>query len=573
MIDPVPGSTPLGVLFRQVAPARPPLRVAVVTKSPHDDPDVNVHARQLVCPGVLQVAMHLRVGADHGATKGSRSVLEVSGGAGHASILNRLISWYAKWDMWRHTTPRKDVTSGSPQMRWAESRVLDCAWPLSEVESAKLAVELQECQIDIILAPGCVPLPRQVVAASRYGVWSLRYGAQAMSSGYAGVLSDMVEGRQLTQAHLVADVARSGRKYLIEAVNEPVGRGFSVAVVLRALNASANALPLCAIRRLQQLGWSSLAERPDASALSDDGPAETRIRIPQALSFILRRMFKSVRWRVTGQRERQWGVCVRAPSKELPWRDGWNRFVRVNAPPGSCIADPCVFDHDGQAWLFVERIESHSNRGSIAVSRLDSCGLPGEWLPVLERPYHLSFPFVFVQQGHVYMIPESAQAGSVDLYRAERFPDKWVLERTLWNSPALDTALHVGDDGTHYFFCTVRYAHQSTGFQLLFTAPDLYSPWSLHPASPISLDCRYARSAGPLVVLDGRLHRVAQDSAPYYGRRMHFLEVDVLTPDAYHERLVGTLEPPTRDGALGAHSFWRGGRWEAVDFLEECQQP
>jgi hypothetical protein len=47
------------------------------------------------------------------------------------------------------------------------------------------------------------------------------------------------------------------------------------------------------------------------------------------------------------------------------------------------------------------------------------------------RNLHLSYPYSFTWKGHVYMVPESGQAGAVRLYRAERFPRSWVFVGTL----------------------------------------------------------------------------------------------------------------------------------------------
>ena len=61
--------------------------------------------------------------------------------------------------------------------------------------------------------------------------------------------------------------------------------------------------------------------------------------------------------------------------------------------------------------------------------------LPGGGLgPVrtcLERDYHFSYPMVFEHDGDVFMVPESALNGTVELYRATRFPHEWTLEKVL----------------------------------------------------------------------------------------------------------------------------------------------
>ncbi len=71
------------------------------------------------------------------------------------------------------------------------------------------------------------------------------------------------------------------------------------------------------------------------------------------------------------------------------------------------------------------------------------------WSPprtVLERDHHLSYPFVFEHEGAIYMLPETGEAGRIELHRAVEFPDHWELDRVLLDGlTALDATLHVED--------------------------------------------------------------------------------------------------------------------------------
>jgi hypothetical protein len=377
-----------------------------------------------------------------------------------------------------------------------------------------------------------------------------------------------MDGRPVSQAWLRADFGQGRPWRCLGRVSVPVTGGLSTARVARSLNASASLLPLYALRRLQVFGWETLVAHSTADASSNTSLDDSVDSGQRLLPFIAKRVLKSARQRVASPVHRRWRVFARNWTEQPPWRGEWDDFREIPAPAGSYIADPFVLERDGHDWLFVEKYDPLKRRGSIAATRLGPEGMPEEWFPVLDQPHHLSFPFVFENQGQAYMIPESAQRGRVDLYRADRFPDRWVFERTLWNHPAWDTVLHVGADGTHFFLSTIRDPQQPVGHLFLFTAANLYADWSLHPASPVSVDCRYSRNAGALLEINGQLHRVAQDPVPHYGRRMHFFRVDEIGATAYCERHVGTREPPATDPrAIGTHTYSKGGRWEVVDRL------
>jgi hypothetical protein len=545
------------------------LRVAVITCPPHDDDDLNLHARHLESSRIVEIVAAVRLTKSPAAEFPRPSAGEAAADGEHLAGEDPVLRLYTAWDEWRNGefSPAAGAV-GHPDEARTSGPALDLHLPGSRAAIESVAAELRAREIDVILAPSSVELPDEIVAAAIHGAWTLRYGEPEASSQRHTVLRDLVDGRPVTQAWLRAEPGRGGPCRCIGRVSVPVEGGLSTKRVVRSLNASASLLPLYALRRLQVAGWEALLADSAAAMPSDACLGDAQDSGQRLLPFIARRALRSAKQRVARPSRRQWRVYARTLAGQSPWSGEWDDFREVPAPAGSYIADPFLLERDGHDWLFVEKYDRLKRKGSIIATRLGPQGMPEGWLPVLDQPHHLSFPFVFVSQGHVCMIPESAQRGRVDLYRADRFPDCWVFERTLWNHPAWDTVLHVGADGTHFFLCTIRDPQQPVGHLFLFTAADLYSDWSLHPSSPVSVDCRFSRNAGPLFEIEGQLHRVAQDPVPHYGRRMHFFRIDVITRSAYREVHVGTREPPSTDPlAIGTHAYSRGSRLEVVDRL------
>ena len=86
-------------------------------------------------------------------------------------------------------------------------------------------------------------------------------------------------------------------------------------------------------------------------------------------------------------------------------------------------ADPFPIERDGRMFLFVEDFAHAAGYGVISVVEFDANGPVGTPRPVLDTGSHLSYPFVFEHEGRVWMVPESGAAGTIDLYRADRFPE------------------------------------------------------------------------------------------------------------------------------------------------------
>src|SRR5207248_6625433 len=113
-------------------------------------------------------------------------------------------------------------------------------------------------------------------------------------------------------------------------------------------------------------------------------------------------------------------------------RGGRSGFVTLEAPASEQFADPFLFEDGGQTHLFFERYDDRARKGSIAhVLLADSPGAAPTPTSVLAPAYHVSYPFVFRFGRDIFMLPESSENGTVDLYRAVEFPHRWTLERTL----------------------------------------------------------------------------------------------------------------------------------------------
>jgi hypothetical protein len=241
---------------------------------------------------------------------------------------------------------------------------------------------------------------------------------------------------------------------------------------------------------------------------------------------------------------------------------GLDTFRWLDPPHGRFHADPFVVEEAGKTWLFFEDADLTSWRGMISAAEIRDDGRLGDVVPVLERPYHLSYPHLIRDGRELFMIPETRKHETVELYRCERFPDRWRLEKVLYRGVAVDTTVWI-EHGVYWFFTT--FVDPRGGAQLwLFSANALAGAWTPHPANPISLDVRRSRGAGALFRDPaGRLIRPSQDGSVNYGRSFALNEIVVLNGERYAERTVVTVEPPA--GFIGTHSYARAGRIEVVD--------
>jgi len=283
--------------------------------------------------------------------------------------------------------------------------------------------------------------------------------------------------------------------------------------------------------------------------------------------FVAKRLAKGAqyRWKTRGK-ESRWFVALRRNSGASiadPARLDLTGFAEVPLPPGSeAMTDPFLREAGGRNYLLFEEVAAGTSRGRLGCLEVFDDGSCSEMKIVLERPYHLSYPCVVPANGGLFLLPESSEAGRVDLYRFTRFPWEVELVSPLVEGLALVDTTPVFLNDRWYFFTTTAPPFLET---LLFWSNRLDGAWNLHPASPVSCSVRNSRSAGDLFWNDGRLYRPTQDCSARYGHSIQVNEVVTLTPGEFAERAVNWIPPAWRPGLLGTHTWNESSRLQALD--------
>lgn len=288
----------------------------------------------------------------------------------------------------------------------------------------------------------------------------------------------------------------------------------------------------------------------------------------QMAAFMARRARRSLQGRWNGAFRGvtpQWFVAVRKRSIQHGFDDPASYRI-IHPPKDRFYADPCLFSYQGRTFLFFEDYRYGEQRALISCAELDAEGNLGEIVEVLRCPYHLSYPFVFEHEGEIYMIPESKQNRTVELYRAEEFPHRWTLERVLLDQVyAVDATIHE-QDGKLWMFAGISNGRYSNCDELgIFYADRLTGPWAAHRGNPVISDVRRARPAGRLFYEGGKLIRPSQDCAKAYGYALNFSEVVTLNERDYEERVISRIEPGWAKGNLGTHTYTRSDGFEVID--------
>ena len=433
----------------------------------------------------------------------------------------------------------------------------------------EVRARLSEQRLDVLLDLRAGGPRRELPAVARFGLWAIRFGACGQDGGGLPGLWEIVERGSLATATLEAQGPDGARRVLGQTTC-----GTHLYSLLRTrcvLVAATVNLALGRLRGLRDLGhgfltrWSCGPENPETSRPRSPGA----LRLSEMVATCGLRLARRL-WEKALRDDFYWSVAIAprppgaglatlrdAPFRELPQSPDWFH------------ADPVLFDHQGRHFVFMEAFRYATGKGVIAVSRIEPGGAMSPPETVLERPYHLSYPFVFSQHGQILMIPETSGNQTIELYRCERFPDRWVLDTVLMDGVEAADATVLEHAGRLWMFVTMASRGLWPDTELhVFHAQDVRGPWQPHPLNPVVSDVRRARPAGPVWEEAGRLIRPAQDCRLGYAAATSFQRITTLTTEDFAEepfaRLTADQLRWKRD-ARRTHTWCMGTGFVALD--------
>jgi hypothetical protein len=237
----------------------------------------------------------------------------------------------------------------------------------------------------------------------------------------------------------------------------------------------------------------------------------------------------------------------------------FSEFKPIKSQRDLFWADPFVISQNDRYYIFLEEFIYKTNKAHISLIELDSNGETLWQKKVIDKAYHLSYPFVFKEDGIYYMIPETASNKTIELYRCVSFPDVWEFDRYIMRDVlATDTTLfHF--DGKWWLFTTLDQtggiSGGSTELFLFFADSPFADKWISHPLNPIVSDESRARCAGNLFVRDGEIYRPSQDCTMRYGRGLNFNRIIKMNENEFIEVVIDKIKPEWDSKLKGLHTF------------------
>lgn len=225
----------------------------------------------------------------------------------------------------------------------------------------------------------------------------------------------------------------------------------------------------------------------------------------------------------------------------------------VKMPKDRWFADPFVLDvTDKEILLLVEELEYAKGKGIISLLHINRATMEiTVRKPLLELPTHLSFPAIWRKEGRVYVYPESAKSGKLDMYEYDAEKEKLTFVKTICDDVIWDS-----------------YITEAFGEPKLFTAAkndyqlDIYK-WNTKkerfvPYQEIASEKPNSRMGGAVFEYKGEIYYPAQNCEKAYGGAIdikRIVESRKSIVDRFSVETVKHLESPHPTMKLGMHTM------------------
>ena len=393
-------------------------------------------------------------------------------------------------------------------------------------------------ELDFILRFEFGIIKGEILESSKHGVWSFHHGDEEEFRGGPPGFWEIYEGKKITGS-------------ILQKLNEELDAG----LVLKKcfLETQLNYIDNRDQIFLESSRWplsvcleliNNNNELPEISASLTTAPIKIAPNNYQFIYFIFKVILKKINklfrmlmyvdmWNIGVTNEKPHSFLNKNKEIQIEWFPLKSKKV--------FYADPCALEINNGLDIFFEEYIYKKRKGVISYSRYFDGHFSDPEI-ILDKEFHLSYPYVFEYKDTKYMIPESFEANKVMLYEAIEYPKKWKMIKILINNYAgIDNTI-LNYQGVWWMFSSDKKNGSSHNLNL-FYADDLFSNWKSHPLNPIKTDIRSSRSAGKPFMHNNHIYRPAMNYEDKNEGSMNINLVNDLSKFSYKETSVESILP------------------------------
>lgn len=422
-----------------------------------------------------------------------------------------------------------------------------------DVFSESDAREISSYKLDVILRHEFNIIRGEILKSAKYGIWSFHHGDNSVNrGGPAGfweiLLKESAVGvtlQQLTSeldGGLVIDKAFFNRHWSFVKTNSLILES-SVSILFKNLSL------------LKVDKYSPKESSVYFNPLFRSPNLINTLKYIFVFYFKLANKFlKYVFYLIFGTRHNCWNIFI---GKGNFLNSTLFRLQPTKMPKNEFWADPFIFKFKKENYVFFENYNYKTKIGKISCGKIKGDQIVGV-SDVLNLGYHMSYPFVFEEDGEIYLMPETSVKNRLEIYRCINFPNKWELYSTAFDGEIVADA-HIYKDEKNQKWLFINKADTincSLNDELfIYKLNDLkFNDIQPHLRNPVVINSKNARNAGAIFKYKNDIYRPSQANIDgIYGRGLCINRIDKLTINEYIENTIVTAYPNFKDNLNAMH--------------------
>lgn len=209
------------------------------------------------------------------------------------------------------------------------------------------------------------------------------------------------------------------------------------------------------------------------------------------------------------------------------------------------VADPFIFRTEpGKINLLYEAFSMVNLKqyGKIALCVLNDDFEILSNKEILDSGSHTSYPFVFREEGKIFVIPESRRKAAVSGYEYDLVNKCLINEKCiLSNLPLLDSTFFKYND-KYWLFATLGDSQFDNSKLYIYYSDSLFGQYISHNKNPVKTGLNGTRPAGNLIMVDNNIYRPAQNCKNYYGESITINKIIKLDENEFSEEYYFELK-------------------------------
>jgi len=231
------------------------------------------------------------------------------------------------------------------------------------------------------------------------------------------------------------------------------------------------------------------------------------------------------------------------------------RLKGVKLPKGEFWADPFLYKYQDETYVFFENYSYKERRGKISCGKVVKNEIK-EVTDILDLDYHLSYPFIFEEEGEIYLMPEAHKNKRLEIYKCLEFPHKWSLYSTAFEGESVADATYFKDgQGQRWLFLNKGFNDDHMAELYIYRIDSIkFNKIEAHHQNPVIINSDGGRNAGPIFNYNNQLVRPSQNNSKgVYGYGLNLNAIKTLSLEEYEEDRIIGIEPNFARGLAATH--------------------